>query len=127
MKIRKFTVMIVLAVLLLIPAACTKAGSAKEQPAAIQPTLTVQNIDQDEAESVIRNTIRLDYHQYKLDLMNESLSYDGNQYYQFEISDHNSAVGPSIIVSKSNGVVLCYYPNHSVSEVYQDEVFKSKC
>lgn len=127
MKIKKFTVLIVLTLFLLIPAACTKAGSTKEQPAELRPTLTVQNIDREEAESVIKNTIRLNYNQYRLDLTNENLSYGGDQFYQFEISDHNSTVGPSIIVSKSNGVILCYYPDHSVSDVYQDEVFKTKC
>ncbi|MCY1712821.1 hypothetical protein [Caproiciproducens galactitolivorans] len=127
MKIRKFTVIIVLAVLLLIPAACTKAGSAKEQPAAFQPTLTVQNVDQSEAANVIKNTIRLDYQQYKVDLTNENFNYNGNQYYQFVISNNHSEIGPSVIVSKNNGMILCYYPDHSVSEVYQDDVFKSKC
>ncbi|QEY33653.1 hypothetical protein FL966_00445 [Caproiciproducens galactitolivorans] len=127
MKIKKVTVLIVLTLFLLIPAACTKAGSTKEQSAELQPTLTVQNIDLEEAESVIKNTIRLNYNQYRLELMNENLSYGGDQYYQFEISDHNRTVGPSIIVSKSNGMILCYYPDHSVSDVYQDEVFKTKC
>jgi len=113
---------------LTILTACSKAGPAlNSKPEIFQPTQSVQNIDRSEAVNVIKNMIRMDYTKYKVDLIDSNFEYKGNQYYQFLISDRNASIEPSIIVSKHNGTILCYYPDNTVTEVYQDGVFKSKC
>jgi len=128
MKTGKFAAAIVLVALLTILTACSKAGSAQSgKPEIFQPAQSVQNIDRNEAMNAVKNMIRMDYTKYKIGLINGNFEYQGNQYYQFLISDKNESIEPSIIVSKHNGTVLCYYPDDTVTEVYQDGVFKSKC
>nr|WP_319487589.1 hypothetical protein [uncultured Caproiciproducens sp.] len=128
MKTRKFAAVIVLVVLLTILTACSKAGMIQKSGTEVfQPAQSVQNIDRSEAVNVVKNMIRMDYTKYKIDLINGDFEYKGNQYYQFLISDSNAAIEPSIIVSKNNGTILCYYPDKTVTEVYQDGVFKSRC
>jgi len=128
MKTGKFAAIMVLVILLTILTACSKAGTVQNsKPEVFQPAQSVQNIDKNEAENTIKNMIRMDYTRYKIDLINGNFEYKGNQYYQFLISDSNVSIEPSIIVSKNNGTILCYYPDNTVTEVYQDGVFKSKC
>lgn len=88
---------------------------------------TVENIGRTEAVNAVRHTISMDYSKYKIDLINDDLNYKGQEYFQFLISDSQSAIEPSIIVSKDNGAIYCYYPDQTVTEVYDDQVFKSKC
>lgn len=107
-------------------AAVETAGTAK-LPQPVQAVKSVQNISRDEALNAVKHTIILDYRKYRVDLINEDLTYDGKDYYQFLISDSRISLEPSVIVSKDNGEILCYYPDQSVTEVYQDDVFKSKC
>ncbi|MDF1495563.1 hypothetical protein [Caproiciproducens sp. CPB-2] len=128
MKTGKFAAAIVLVALLTILTACSKAGTAQNsKPEIFQPAQSVQNIDRNEAMNAVKNMIRMDYTKYKIDLINGNFEYQGNQYYQFLISDKSESIEPSIIVSKHNGAVLCYYPDDTVTQVYQDGVFKSKC
>lgn len=112
--------------------ACSHTATARsiDKPVSSQPVQdvkAVQNIDSTEALNVVRHMINLDYTKYKIDLINDNLEYKGQQYYQFLISDQEVSIEPSIIVSKDDGEIYCYYPDKTVTEVYQDGVFKSKC
>jgi len=107
--------------------AATKQNIDTSAGLAVQPVKSVQNIDRTQAMSVVKHMIHLDYSKYKIDLINDDLKYKGQQYFQFLISDENASIEPSIIVSKDNGEIYCYYPDKTTTEVYQDQVFKSKC
>jgi hypothetical protein len=91
-----------------------------------QSVKSVQNINYAEAVNVIKHMINLDYSKFKIDLINDDLKYKGQRYFQFLISDSNAAIEPSIIVSKDDGQIFCYYPDKTTTEVYEDQVFKSK-
>lgn len=113
--------------IMLILAACGEPVQFRANnttaPRAVQ---TEQNVDQSEAVNVVKNMIRMDYSKYKIDLINKNLEYNGSEYYQFLISNNEASIEPSIIVSKNDGAILCYYPDNTVTEVDQDGVFKSK-
>ena len=124
--------MIGLLMVIAVFTACSQTAMAKntgeqEVSKSIQPIKTVQNIDREEAMNVVKHTINLDYSQYKIDLINDNLEYKGQQYFQFLISDSKMSIEPSVIVSKDNGEIYCYYPDKTVTEVDQDQVFKSRC
>jgi len=111
---------------------CSQVGMVRNTGATdgskfVQPVKSVQNIDRTEAENVIKHMINIDYSKYKIDLISSDLEYKGQEYYQFLISDSAVSIEPSIIVSKDDGEIYCYYPDHTTTEVYQDQVFKSKC
>ncbi len=119
--------------LLLVLAVFTACGTAAPQkpgapnvPPTVQP-VAAQNVDLKQAENAVKNTISLDYTKYTLDMINDKLMYQGQEFYQFLICDSNNALEPSIIVSKRNGEIFCYYPDRSVTDVYRDHVFKSIC
>jgi phosphatidate phosphatase PAH1 len=116
-----------LASVMLILTACGKPVQFRaNNPAAPQTVQSEQNVDQSEAVNVVKNMIRVDYTKYKIDLINKNLEYNGNEYYQFLISNNEASIEPSIIVSKNDGAILCYYPDSTVTEVDQDGIFKSK-
>ncbi len=128
MKTKIVAVVMALSVMLMILTACDRAVPCRtNKSTASQPAQSEQNINQSQAANVIKNMIRMDYTKYKIDLINGDFEYNGDQYYQFLIADNNASIEPSIIVSKNNGAILCYYPDSTVTEVYQDRVFKSKC
>jgi uncharacterized protein YpmB len=124
----------VIAGLLLILAVFTACGTAASRKSgmqdisqSVQPVAAAQNIDLEQAENTVKNTISLDYTKYTLNMINDKLMYQGQEFYQFLISDGNISLEPSVIVSKADGEIYCYYPDSLVTEVYQDSVFKSKC
>lgn len=128
MKAKIIASIMLLCVMMMVLTACgVYVPSRTNVPASIQVAQSEQNISQSEAVSTIKNMIQMDYTKYQIDLINANLEYNGSDYYQFEISDKFASIEPSIIVSKSNGLILCYYPDNTVTEVYQDGVFKSKC
>ena len=126
MKKRVIAAVMVLAVISVLLVGCQTVGSAQNTstPAYSQP---VENIGRSEATNIIKNMINMDYSKYKIDLINDDLNYKGEEYFQFLLSDSKSSIEPSIIVSKNNGAIYCYYPDQTVTEVFQDGVFKSKC
>lgn len=124
MKVKKVTAIILITALMIVFTACGNTAEVKDASTEnFQPVQSVQNIDEEEAANVVKNMIRVDYTQYELNMVDDNFYYNGNQYYQFAISD----IQPSIIVSKFNGSILCYYPDKTVTEVYEDTIFKSKC
>ncbi len=132
MKKRVIAAVMALAVLSVLLIGCQKTGTVQNTaaPASSQPAQSSQlaeNIDRAEATNVIKNMINLDHGKYKIDLINDDLNYKGQEYFQFLLSDSNAAVEPSIIVSKNNGAIYCYYPDRTVTEVDQAGVFKLKC
>ena len=128
MKTKILALTMLLGAMMMILTACgVNSASRTVKPAAIQVAQSQQNINQNEAVNAIKNMIQMDYTKYQINLINANLEYNGSDYYQFEISDEWASIEPSIIVSKSNGLILCYYPDNTVTEVYQDGVFKSKC
>lgn len=131
MKKRMISAVMILAILAALLVGCQKVSSVKNTAAsdpipAVQ-TGTVFNFSLKEALNAVKQTINVDYTKYKIDLINSNLSYEGQDYYQFQISDDKAAIEPYLIVSKENGAVYCYYSNQTVTEVYQDKVFGSKC
>lgn len=60
----------------------------------------------DEAMSLIRERINTDI--YTVELVEESVSVEGKDYYQFLVSSNGSAVYPYLIVDKQSGTVFCY-------------------
>jgi hypothetical protein len=108
--------------------ACSKTPAARNisfDSQSVQQIKSVQNIDLSRAENIIKNTINLDYSKYKISLVNSNIDYKGQRYFQFIISDGKTSIGPSVIVSKDDGEIYCYYSDKSVTEVYQDKVFKT--
>ncbi len=51
---------------------------------------------------------RIDTGIYSVDLVEESLAVEGNDYYQFLVSSNGSAIYPSLIVNKQSGSIFCY-------------------
>jgi hypothetical protein len=128
MEAKRFKSVVIITAMLIILSACGNVAKVRQaQPETFQPSNSAQNINMDEAVNVVKNMVQIDYNQYKLNMVDDNFSYNGNQYYQFIISDVSDAIGPSLIVSKHNGAILCYYPDNTVTEVYQDATFKSKC
>jgi hypothetical protein len=132
MKNKRVAAIVGLFMIIAVFTACGQTAMAKntggqEISKSVQPVELAQNINRDEAMNVVKHTINLDYSKYKIDLINDNLKYKGQQYFQFLISNSEGAIEPSVIVSKANGEIYCYYPDKTVTEVYQDQVFKSKC
>ncbi len=130
-KIRIWVLLCFMAAVALFTA-CSQAAAVKTAATAklsqpVQAVKSVQNISLDEALNTVKHTILLDYSKYRIDLIDENLICNGKEYYQFLISDSQISLEPSVIVSKDNGEILCYYPDKSVTEVDRDDVFKSKC
>lgn len=131
MKKRVIAAVMVTTVILALLVGCQKTGMVQNTGASAnsQPVLTsqpIENIGRVEAINVVKHTINMDYSKYQIDLVNDNLKYNGQEYFQFLISDSKTSIEPSIIVSKENGAAYCYYPDHTVTEVYQDSVFKSR-
>lgn len=109
---------------------CQKAGTVQHtaEAANIVYTGSIQpNVGQAEAINAIKNTISMDYNKYQLRLVRDNLNYNGQGFYEFQISDGGSNFGPSLIVSRDNGAIYCYYQNHTIADVFQDSVFRTKC
>lgn len=128
MKKRMFAIGLVFAVVSILLAGCRmgSAGRTAEAAPQTQAVAEVQNFGRTEAYNAVKNTIVLDYDKYKIDLIRDALQVDGQDYYEFQISDGRTALKPSILVSKVNGAVYCY-SNHALTDVYEDAVFGSKC
>ncbi len=127
MKMKIVAAVMALASVMFVLTACGKPVEFRtNNPAAPLAVQSEQNIDQSEAVNVIKNMIRVDYTKYKIDLINKNLEYNGNEYYQFLISNNEASIEPSLIVSKNDGSILCYYPDNTVTQVDQDGVFNSK-
>lgn len=123
---RKFTAAaIVLLSVMMIFTACGKAVSAPPEKKHQSPSVqSEQNIDKDQAINVIKNMIPDHYGNYQISLVNPSLQYKGNEYYQFSILNGSSKSESSVIVSKNNGEILCYYPDSTATELNPDKVFQ---
>ncbi len=130
MKKAWISVIVGLLLILAVFTACGTAASRKPGasniPQPVQP-VAAQNVDLKQAKNAVKNTIPLDYKKYTLELINDQLMYQGQEFYQFLISDGNIAMEPSVIVSKMNGEIFYYYPDRSVTDAYGDRVFKSMC
>jgi uncharacterized protein YpuA (DUF1002 family) len=124
MKMKFAAAAVVLLSVLTILTACGKSVQLSGKTTSSPSVQSEQNIDQNQAVNVIKNMIPTDYAKYKISLMNASLEYEGNEYYQFSISNDRSAIKPSIIVSKNNGAILCYYPDSTVTELDSEKVFQ---
>lgn len=130
MKKRVIAAVMALVVISALLVGCQKTGtvqnaavSGESQP--VQISQSVENIGRTEAINTVKHMINMDDGKYKINLVNDDLKYNGQEYFQFTISDSKTSLEPSIIVSKENGAIYCYYPDHTVTEVYQDAVFKS--
>lgn len=130
MKKRVVTAVMLLAVISLLLVGCQRAGTVQNanapgisQPAQIsQPA---ENIGQTEAINTVKNMIDVDSQRYKIELVSDDLKYNGREYFQFRVSDRKGTLEPTVIVSKENGAVYCYYPDQTVTEMDQDALFKS--
>jgi hypothetical protein len=130
MKKRAVSAMMVLVVIFTLLAGCQRVSAAQNTaaPTEIPAVQTgMLNFGLQEALNAVRQTIQLDYSKYSIHLISDQLKYDGQDYYQFRISNSSGSIGPSIIVSRENGALYCYYPDHTVTGVDQDKVFGSKC
>ncbi len=126
-----FSAMILFSVFSATITGCQSVSSVQQSGAsqAVQPVVqtgTMPNFSQKDALNAIRNTIRLDYNHYSINLVNDTLAYQNEEYYEFQISGKEGAFGPPIIVSKENGAIYCYYADQTVSGVEQDKVLGSK-
>ncbi|NLJ31359.1 MAG: hypothetical protein GX424_07160 [Clostridiales bacterium] len=110
---------------------CQKAGTAQQNRSADSRNVVAAaagpNIGRAEAVNTVKNMINVDYGKYRIKLVRDDLEYDGQRYYEFQLLNDCKQFGPSLIVSRDNGVIYCYYPNHTVAQVYDDQVFRSKC
>lgn len=106
---------------------CQKAGTVQNTETNVKPAVAAiaagPNVDRTEAVNTVKNTLRLDYSKYQLKLVSEDLRYDGRQYYEFQLQYNGRQYGSSLIVSRDNGALLCYYPNGTAGELYDDKVF----
>jgi len=132
MKKRVIAAVMVLVVFSAFLVGCQRTGTVQNtgvpsNTQLINTSQPVENIGRIEAANVIKNMINLDYSKYKINLVNDDFKFHGEDYYQFLLTDSKITIEPSIIVSKNNGAIYCYYPDQTVTEVYQDSVFKSKC
>lgn len=108
-------------------AGCQKAGTVQNTAANNRPAVAAiaagPNFDREEAVNTVKNTLSLDFSQYQLKLVNDSLRYNGGLYYEFQVLHGGSQYGPSLIVSQDNGALFCYYSDGKVGEPYQDQSF----
>ncbi|HHV33016.1 hypothetical protein [Caproiciproducens sp. LBM24188] len=129
MKKRVISAVLALAAVFTMLAGCKTVSTvhnaaAPVEPAAVQTVAeTTINVSEEEALNAVRQTIRVDYSKHPVCLVNSALKYKNEEYYQFQIS----SLQPYLIVSKENGAVYCYYDDQTVTEVYQDKTFGSKC
>lgn len=85
------------------PTATQKPEDNKPTPA---PTET-PSISREEAERIVRN--RIESPDYTIELLDDHLMIDGEEYYSFCINDENgTALEPLLIVEKKKGELLCY-------------------
>lgn len=127
MKKRIIAAVFCLALFSALMVGCQKAGTVQNTETNPQPAVaaiaTGPNVGRTEAVNTVKNTLRLDYSKYQLKLVSDHLDYDGQQYYEFQLLHNGRQYGPSLIVSRDNGVLFCYYPNGTVGELYEDKVF----
>lgn len=85
------------------PPVTQKPEDNKPTPA---PTET-PSISREEAERIVRN--RIESPDYTIELLDDHLMIDGEEYYSFCINDENgTALEPLLIVEKKEGELLCY-------------------
>lgn len=123
------SVLFAFAVIAVMLAGC-RVASTVQTPAAVADVQTVQdagNFSRDQALHVVKQTINVDYTKYTVKLVNDRLRYNGQDYYQFIITDGKKEIGPAVIVSRENGALYCYNSDKTVSEVDSSRTFATKC
>lgn len=76
---------------------------------------TKEYISKQTAEKSIRDAIRDDGYSYEIVL--EELTLNGRTYYEYQISDGTSAIGPNILVDKVSEELFCYYSDGSTKPI----------
>lgn len=89
----------------------TKESSSSDPSGSGDGTVLLTS---DEAMSLIRERINTDI--YTVELVEESVSVEGKDYYQFLVSSNGSAVYPYLIVDKQSGTIFCYTEEGEVRE-----------
>lgn len=85
------------------PTATQKPEDNKPTPAPTEAPV----ITREEAERIVRN--RIEVPDYTIELLDDHLMIDGEEYYSFCINDENgTALEPLLIVEKKEGELLCY-------------------
>lgn len=85
------------------PPVTQKPEDKKPTPAPTEPPM----ITREEAERIVRN--RIEVPDYTIELLDDHLMIDGEEYYSFCINDENgTALEPLLIVEKKEGELLCY-------------------
>lgn len=85
------------------PTATQKPEDKKPTPAPTEAPV----ISREEAERIVRN--RIESPDYTIELLDDHLMIDGEEYYSFCINDENgTALEPLLIVEKKEGELLCY-------------------
>ncbi len=88
----------------------TGTPSATQKPEDERPTpapTEAPMISREEAERIVRNRIELP--DYTIELLDDHLMIDGEEYYSFCINDENgTALEPLLIVEKKEGELFCY-------------------
>lgn len=85
------------------PAVTQKPEGKEPTPAPTEPPM----ITREEAERIVRN--RIEVPDYTIELLDDHLMIDGEEYYSFCINDENgTALEPLLIVEKKEGELLCY-------------------
>lgn len=103
-------------------------GASQEQDVTPQPTVApmatpeatktpeidvtpteVPMLSVEEAKAILRKNIDLEEDTYSIELLDDHLMIDGEEYYNFCINDTNgNAMEPLLIVEKKEGTLLCY-------------------
>ncbi len=130
MKKRFMAAAVMLMLFSVLLVGCQTSGMVQKtgNSGAVQPvqiSQPVDNIGQNEAIHTVKQTINMNNGKYKINLVSDDLKYNGQEYYQFSVSDSKDSLKPSIIVSKENGAMYCYYPDETVTPIDQDAIFKS--
>ncbi|MBQ9766965.1 MAG: hypothetical protein IJW37_02540 [Lachnospiraceae bacterium] len=98
------------------PIATPEATKAPETEATPIPT-EVPVLSVDEAMSILRGRIDLAADAYSIELLDDHLMIEGEEYYNFCINDTNGeAMEPLLIVEKKEGTLLCYDYSGVVSQ-----------
>lgn len=85
------------------PPVTQKPEDKKPTPAPTEAPV----ISREEAERIVRN--RIEAPDYTIELLDDHLMIDGEEYYSFCINDENgTALEPLLIVEKKEGELLCY-------------------
>lgn len=85
------------------PPVTQKPEDKKPTPAPTEPPM----ITREEAERIVRN--RIEVPDYTIELLDDHLMIDGEEYYSFCINDENgTALEPLLIVEKKEGELFCY-------------------